>query len=145
MWSLILSALVFNFTFAGEPQLKSVYAVCDCQVYNQEGALISPQAFLGSPVPVVTPYFQVKGHTSSLSPYEVKNCKEDSSGELPMGCAIAAVKAKANAAYKCGKIARSYNPELIDGFKNGELVQGSCTLTLVNDNKSRSFFEMLGY
>ena len=139
----LFSFLIITPAFAKNTQRPIIQVSCDCRVYNNSGELIHANSFLGSPVPVTTPYFEVAGYSHLKSSFELKNCVENSSGQLPMACAGAAVTAKTFAEKKCGEIAQKHNPDIMDGFKNGHLIQGSCQLSLIKEMPRQSTTQAL--
>ncbi len=127
----ILISLFIGVSAHAEDQPKQVIASCECVVLNDAGDPIRPaHALVGTPVPVTSGEFDVHGIGRLKSPYERENCFELENGELSMACSIGAVKAKFNAEYRCGEIARQYHPNQIDGFTNGSVDASTCYLSL---------------
>ncbi len=130
MLSFLISLLVIFSAQAGD-RPKQVIASCECVVINDAGMPIRPShSLVGTPVPVTSGEFDVHGVGRLKSSYEQENCYELEDGELSMACSVGAVKAKFNAEYRCGEIARQYHPDKIDGFTNGSVDASTCYLSL---------------
>ncbi len=143
--TLLASFIVLFYCMAMAEAEPVVLANCDCEVLDDNGAVIENLTYTGSPVPALSDSMSVAGVGLLSTPFEKSRCRELENGQLSMECAVAAIKAENNASFKCGQIAHSYFPERIDGFLAGKIVQGSCSIDLgeKEEAKESQFYKFL--